>query len=103
MTTAAMPDALERRADELTVGDILVDGPQPAHVTAIHALIDTATGAGYVRITARHYDVYGETDAFTFTQRTNTVHLIALHDDGSDVDPDTDGYLDIESAGITVT
>ncbi|PKZ63590.1 hypothetical protein CYJ73_21245 [Gordonia terrae] len=109
MTTAASLDALECRADELTVGDILLDGPQPAHVTAICTLTDTATGAGYVRITARHYDVYGETEAFTFTQRANTVHLIALHDDGSDVDPDTDGYLgtdgylDIESSGITVT
>ena len=90
MTTAALLDALECRADELTVGDILLDGPQPpAHVTAICTLTDTATGAGYVRITARHHGVYGETEAFTLTERTTTVRLIALHDDGSDVDIET--------------
>ena len=97
MTTAASFDALEYRADELTVGDILLDGQQPAHVTAIHTLTGTATGAGYIRITARHYDVYGDTDAFTITERTTTVRLIALHDDGSDVDIDTDEILDVES------
>lgn len=97
MTTAASFDALECRADELTVGDILLDGQQPVHVTAIHTLTDAATGAGYVRITARHYDVYGETDAFTITERTTTVRLIALHDDGSDVDIDTDETLDVET------
>lgn len=100
MTTAASLDALECRADELTVGDILLDGPQPAHVTAIHTLTYTATGAGYVRITARHYDVYGDTDAFTITERTTTVRLIALHDDGSGVDIDTDDYLDVDTCGV---
>lgn len=97
MRTAAMPDALECRADELTVGDILVDGAQPAHVTAIHTLTDTVTGAGFVRITARCHDSYSDTDDFTLTQRTNTVRLIALHDDGSDVDIDTDEILDVET------
>ncbi len=100
MTTAASLDALECRADELTVGDILLDGPQLAHVTAIHTLTDTATGAGYVRITARHYDVYGDTDAFTITERTTAVRLIALHDDGSDVDIDADDYLDVDTCGV---
>lgn len=100
MTTAASLDALECRADELTVGDILLDGPQPAHVTAIHTLTDTATGTGYVRITARHYDVYGDTDAFTITERTTAVRLIALHDDGSDVDIDADDYLDVDTCGV---
>lgn len=95
---APLPAALERRADELTVGGILLDGPEPAHVTAIHMLTDTATGAGFVRITARHHGVYGETEAFTLTERTTTVRLIALHDDGSDVDIDTDDSLDIETA-----
>ncbi|MCZ4581523.1 hypothetical protein O4158_21025 [Gordonia amicalis] len=87
------PGALERRADELVIGDIILDGPEPAHVTAIHTITDTATGAGYVRITARYHDVYGETDAFTITERTGTRLLIADHDDGSDVDIDTDDYL----------
>ncbi len=86
---APLPAALERRADELTVGDILLDGPEPAHVTAIHSLTDTATGAGFVRITARHHGVNGEIEAFTLTERTTTVRLIALHDDGSDVDIET--------------
>ena len=95
---APLPAALERRAEELTVGDILLDGPEPAHVTVIHTLTDTATGAGFVRITARHHGVYGETEAFTLTERTTTVRLIALHDDGSDVDIDTDDSLDIETA-----
>ncbi|WP_439033269.1 hypothetical protein [Gordonia terrae] len=97
MTTAAMPDALECRADELTVGDILLDGAQPAHVTAIHTLTDTASGEGFVRITARCYDSYSDTDDFTLTQRTNTRRLIAHHDDGSDVDIDTDEILDVET------
>lgn len=48
-------------------------------------------------ITARHYDVYGDTDAFTITERTTAVRLIALHDDGSDVDIDTDETLDVET------
>jgi len=89
--------AIERRADALVIGDILIDGPEPAHVTAIHTITDTATGAGYVRITARHHNVYGETDAFTLTRRTGTRLLIADHDDGSDVDLDTDEILDVET------
>lgn len=93
-----IPAALERRADELTVGDVLLDGPEPAHVTAIHALTDTATGAGFVHITARHHGVYGETEACTLTERTTTVRLIAIHDDGSDVDIDGDEILDVKDS-----
>ncbi|MDV6310000.1 hypothetical protein [Gordonia amicalis] len=94
-------DAIECRAEKLTVGDLLIDGPQPAHVTAIHMLTDVATGRGFVRITARCHDSYSDdsysdSDDFTVIQRT-TRRLIAHHDDGSDVDIDTDAICDIDT------